>query len=79
MSITVDKSHHTIGAVVYDVSLSKVPKDIVLGQIEDALEEHGVLVFPKQHAVTPEQQIAFSKNLDAGGLLWLRIANNRPN
>ena len=60
MSITVDKSHHTIGAVVYDVSLSKVPKDIVLGQIEDALEEHGVLVFPKQHAVTPEQQIAFS-------------------
>lgn len=60
MSIRVDKSQCTIGAVVHGVSLATVPDGIVLNQIEDALEKHGVLVFPKQHAVTPEQQIAFS-------------------
>jgi len=50
-----------IGAVVRGVSLADVPEGEKLEALEDALERYGVLVFPDQAHVTPQQQIAFSR------------------
>ena len=49
-----------IGARVLGVPLAKVPDQATVASIEDALERHGVLVFPDQY-ITPAPQIAWSR------------------
>lgn len=63
VTIEVQLGEDVIGAVVRGVSLAQVPEGERLECIEDALEAHGVLVFPDQAAVTPAQQVAFSRAL----------------
>lgn len=52
-----------IGARVHGVSLAEAPAGTLLEELETALEAHGVLIFPDQRDITPEQQIAFSRTL----------------
>lgn len=49
-----------IGATVHGVDLAAVPDRTTIDGIEEALERHGVLVFPAQ-TITPAQQVAFSR------------------
>ena len=48
-----------IGARVEGVDLASVPDDHLIEQIETALEQYGVLIFPGQD-ITPAQQVAWS-------------------
>ena len=49
-----------LGAVIEDLSLSTLPLDNQICEIESALEKYGVLIFKNQY-ISPAQQIAFSR------------------
>lgn len=49
-----------IGAEIRGVDLAKGIDDIIFGEIDEALSEHGVIYLRDQH-ITPEQQVAFSR------------------
>ena len=60
MSISIQKVAPAVGAVVKGIDLSvPIPPD-TLNVIEQAIAEHGVLVFRDQH-LTPAQHVAFSR------------------
>jgi len=61
MSFSISPMASPIGAVVSGVDLTARPGEKTLDQLEDALEQYGVLVFQDQTDTTPEQQIAFSR------------------
>ncbi len=60
MAIEIIASGDAIGAKVYGLSLADLPSDEAVAQIEEALEAHGVLVFPDQ-TISPAEQVAFSR------------------
>lgn len=49
-----------IGAEIRGVDLAKGIDDLIFGEIDEALSEHGVIYLRNQH-ITPEQQVAFSR------------------
>ena len=57
--VEVTPTGDTIGARVEGISLAEQPTPDQIEAIEDALERHGVLVFPGQD-ITPAQQVAWS-------------------
>ncbi len=61
MPIEILPTDSVIGAEVRGLTLAEVPRGDTLELLEDALEKHGVLVFPDQSRVTPAQQVAFSR------------------
>ena len=58
--ITIEKTQSVIGALVHGVSLADIPNRETVEEIDRALEEHGVLIFPDQK-ITPQQQVNFSR------------------
>ena len=60
MSILITALAPAIGARVDGVSLAEPPDPAMVEVLEDALERHGVLLFPGQD-ITPGQQVAFSR------------------
>ena len=60
MAIEIIASGDALGATVYGLSLADPPSDEVVTRIEEALEAHGVLVFPDQ-TISPAEQVAFSR------------------
>ena len=60
MSIEITALGPAIGARVTGLSLAEAPDAATVESIEDALEKHGVLVFPGQR-ISPAQQIDFSR------------------
>ena len=58
--ISIQPTDSVIGAKVQGVSLAEVPDAETIDEIEEALEKHGVLIFPQQQ-ITPLQQVAFSR------------------
>ncbi len=61
MTLDIEPSGRAIGAVVPGIDLMSPPDRARLEQLEEALEKHGVLIFPGQQAVTSAQQVAFSR------------------
>ena len=62
--IVVRKLHPLFAAEVTGVDLRRPLDNMAFDQIEEAFEEHSVLVFPDQH-IDDEQQIAFSERFGA--------------
>lgn len=60
MKLRVEPTDCVIGAVVHGIDLNLVPKGDLLEQMENALETYGLLIFPDQQHITPQQQIDFS-------------------
>ena len=58
--IDIEPAESVIGAKVKNISLTQVPDVATIEQIEIALEQYGVLIFPNQ-TISPRQQINFSK------------------
>lgn len=57
----IERTDGAIGARIHGIGLDSVPHGDTLERLEDALESHGLLIFPGQSHVTPKQQIAFSR------------------
>lgn len=75
MALSIEPTKAVIGARVTNVSLGEVPSDGVVAEIEAALEQYGVLIFPDQD-ITPGQQVAFSAAfapLEVPSLLHARV------
>jgi alpha-ketoglutarate-dependent 2,4-dichlorophenoxyacetate dioxygenase len=60
-SISVEKLHPVIGAKVTGLDLRDSLDPATVGAINDAINEHAVLVFPGQ-SITDQQQMDFSRN-----------------
>ena len=55
---------HTFGAVVHDLSVSEALRssDATIHKlILEAFELHGLLIFPDQHGLTPQEELQFAK------------------
>ena len=59
MTMAIDKASPVLGAEVKGLDLSLPASTETVNVLDDALAEHGVLIFRDQH-LTPEQHIAFS-------------------
>ena len=61
--LTINKLTESVGAEVLDVDSDRLASDDLLGRaVLDALEENGVLVFPRL-GLNPEAQVAFCRRL----------------
>ncbi len=60
MSISIQRVSPAVGAVVKGINLSIPVSPDIFGMLEQAIAEHGVLVFRDQH-LTPAQHIGFSR------------------
>ena len=72
MDLEFRKLSHDLGAEPLGVELSKPLDDRSFGAIHQAFLSHGILLFREQHAMGPEEQIAFSRRFG-------RLADTIPN
>ena len=63
MNLCVRPLSNALGAAVEGVDLSRPIDDVTVTQIRAAWLEHLILLFPGQQAMTPAQQVAFSRRL----------------
>lgn len=73
MHISIQPSSNVLGARVEGISLADSPSSQSVSEIEQALEQYGVLIFPNQ-IITPAQQIAFSRAFASLELTELKTA-----
>ena len=57
--LIVQTTDAVIGARVTGLSLAEIPDSKTVKLVDEALEKHGVLIFPEQE-ISPQQQVAFS-------------------
>jgi taurine dioxygenase len=74
MDLEFRKISHDLGAESLGADLSKPLDDRSFGAIHRAFLTHGILLFREQHAMGPEEQIAFSRRL---GRIEETIPNER--
>ena len=64
MAITVKRLHPLFAAEIAGVDLTRALDDATFREIEDAFDEHTILVFHDQR-IDDEQQLAFSRRFGA--------------